>query len=331
MFRLAILLITVLSSFSFAQERDPWIGKRVFIKEGAVAKVGNETIDRSKLSSPSTVGDVNGDWLWLGRAWVQKKDVMEAQEALDFYTEKIRLNPSDSRSWYLRACVWSEKGEVENAIKDGTEAIRLDPKKSVAYAGRAADFLSKGELDAAIRDATEAIRLDPKSDFAYQSRGASLISKGDVDAAIKDYTEAIRLDPKSDFTYGSRGRALQSKGDIDAALKDYTEAIRLNPKDADWSNALAWLCSTCPDEKYCDGKKAIELATKACELSAWKTWNHVGTLGAAYAESGDWENAIKYQEKAIEMATDEKDKVGGRERLELYKNKQPYRQEIKKK
>lgn len=166
MFRLTILLITVLPSFLVAQERDPWLGKSVFVKEGAVAKVGNETVDRSKLLFPSTVGDVNGDWLWLGRAWVQKKDVMEAQEALEFYTEQIRLSPGVSSNWNGRAAVWNEKGEIENAIKDATEAIRLDPKEATAYGRRGDSLHEKGDLDAAIKDFTEAIRLDPKFSVA---------------------------------------------------------------------------------------------------------------------------------------------------------------------
>ena len=152
MFRLAILLITVLPSLAVAQERDPWLGKRVFTKEGAIAKVGNEIIDRSKFLFPSTVGDVNGDWLWLGRAWVQKKDVMETQQALEFYTERIRLNSSDSTSWRERASVWREKGEIENAIKDYTEAIRLDPKEATSFGRRGIALRRKGDVDAAIKD-----------------------------------------------------------------------------------------------------------------------------------------------------------------------------------
>lgn len=398
MFRLAILLITVLPSLAGAQERDPWLGKSVFVKEGAIAKVGNETVDRSKLSSPSTVGDVNGDLLWLGRAWVQKKDVMETQEALEFYTEKIRLNPGVSSNWYGRAAVWYAKGEIENTIKDATEAIRLDPtcaayiirgaalsskgdldaaikdyteairlnpKEAAAYSNRGVALQSKGDSDAAIKDLTEAIKLDSKLYAAYNNRGVFLISKGDLDAAIKDYTEAIRLDPKNaiaynncgfahrlkgdldavieDYTevirldpkdataYHNRGSALSDKGDFDSAIKDYTEAIRLDPKNTDASWGLAWFYATCPDAKHRDGKKAVELATKACELSAWKTWYYVATLAAAYAESDDWENAVKYQEMAIEMATHERNKATGRERLELYKKKVPYRQEVKKK
>ncbi len=331
MLSLTFLIILVLPSFAAAQERDPWLGKRVFTKDGAVAKVGNETIDIGMIPFPVTVGDVNGDWLWLGRAWVQKKDVMETQQAIDYYTGKIRLNPSSPSNWSNRAMVWYEKGEIEIAIKDATEAIRLDPKVAITHNNRGMAFAQKGEIDAAIKDYTEAIRLDPKHATAYYNRGNTHYNKSDLDAAIKDYTEAIRLDPKDAKAYAGRGNSLEAKGDFDAAIKDYTEAIRLDPKYAYSLHGLARLYATCPDDKYRDGKRAVELATKACELSAWKDWGKIDTLAAAYAESGNWDNAIKYQEQAIELATDEKDKAGGRERLELYKNKKPYREEVKKK
>jgi tetratricopeptide (TPR) repeat protein len=331
MFRLAILITFVLPSLATAQERDPWIGRRVFWKTNAIAKVGMETVEITKISFPTTVGDVNGDWLWLGRGWVQKKDVMDTQQALEFYTEKIRLNPTSAYDWRSRAAVWHEKGEIENAIKDSTEAIRLDPKFRIAYITRGLAHSDKGDFDVAIKDYTEAIRLDPKNVTAYINRGNSLSNKGDLDASIKDLTEAIRLDPQNAIAYHNRGNALSVKGNFDTAVKDYTEAIRLDPKYSSPFNGLAWLYATYPDDKYRDGKKAVELATKACALSAWKDHYDVDTLAAAYAESGDWTNAVKYQEKVIEMVTTDKGKVESQERLALYKRKQPYREEVQKK
>ena len=54
----------------------PWIGQKVFCKPDAKAKVGNQLVKIELLTFPSEVEAVNGDWLWLGRAWVRKHDVM---------------------------------------------------------------------------------------------------------------------------------------------------------------------------------------------------------------------------------------------------------------
>ncbi len=80
-----------------------------------------------------------------------------------------------------------------------------------------------------------------------------------------------------------------------------------------------------PEERLRDGKKAIELATRACELSEWKEAYKLGTLAAAYAEVGEFDKAIEWQEKANRLFTDAEDKKKGEERLKLYKDKKPYR------
>ena len=123
-----------------------------------------------------------------------------------------------------------------------------------------------------------------------------------------------------------RGYARSAKNEYEKAIADYNEAIRLDPKDHNAYNGRAWLWATCPDAKYRDGKKAVESATKACELSAWKDPNNIDTLSAACAEAGDFDVAVKWQSKAVELLSDEKEKEDYRSRLKLYQEKKPYRQ-----
>ena len=75
-----------------------------------------------------------------------------------------------------------------------------------------------------------------------------------------------------------------------------------------------------------NGKKAVEYATKACELTGWKVGFSLDNLAAAHAESGNFEEAVKRQEVAIQAGfANEEIMKGARERLELYKAKKPYR------
>jgi hypothetical protein len=122
----------------------------------------------------------------------------------------------------------------------------------------------------------------------------------------KYYTEAIRPWNDADF---------------------YNEAIRLDPKDADAHDSLARLLATCPDEKHRDGKKAVEHATKACELTDQKDHYYIETLAAAYAEAGDFGEAVKWQEKASSMCSED-EKEDFKARLDLYKSGKPYHQEV---
>jgi tetratricopeptide (TPR) repeat protein len=109
------------------------------------------------------------------------------------------------------------------------------------------------------------------------------------------------------------------------AIADYTEAIDIRPKSPLPYNNRAWIWATCPDKKYRDGKKAVESATTACNLTEWHDPEYMDTLAAAYAEASDFASAVKWQTKANELRKDPEDRARGQARLKLYQEKKPYR------
>ena len=152
--------------------------------------------------------------------------------------------------------------------------------------------------------------------------------KKDYDKAIADYDEAIRLDPNCQTAYYNRGIVWEKKKDFNKAISDYNEAIRLDPKYSRAYNREAWLKATCPDDQYRNGKEAVELATRANELTAWAVANNLNTLAAAFAEAGDFDSAIKYQSKAIDLnSANAKFVKGAKEHLALYKSHKPIREQ----
>ena len=146
------------------------------------------------------------------------------------------------------------------------------------------------------------------------------------DRAIADLDQAIKLDPKLSVAYYARGGAWWRKKVRDKAIADYAEVIRLDPRNSDAYNSLAWHWATCADGKFRDGKKAVESATKACEITEWKNAYCVGTLAAAHAEVGDFDAAVKFQIKANAMYSAADDRKAGDARLALYQEKKPHRE-----
>ena len=86
------------------------------------------------------------------------------------------------------------------------------------------------------------------------------------------------------------------------------------------------IMATCPESKFRDGKKAVQLATRSCELTQWKNPIILDTLAAAQAEAGYYDAAVKSQTKAIELLTDEREKADYHSRLVRYQAKKTYRQ-----
>jgi hypothetical protein len=67
-------------------------------------------------------------------------------------------------------------------------------------------------------------------------------------------------------------------------------------------------------------------------VTEYKESHILSTLASSYAESGDWENAVKWSEKALELGEGEIREQLAQE-LESYKNKKPWRekQDVKEK
>jgi len=97
---------------------------------------------------------------------------------------------------------------------------------------------------------------------------------------------------------------------------------------ATFYNQQAWNWATSRDPRSRDGKKAVEWATIACKMTEWKCALYLDTLAAAYAETRDFNAAIKWQERALELlARDDKEsRKDFGARLRQYQANWPYHQ-----
>ena len=247
-------------------------------------------------------------------------------KAIRDYTEAIRLNPADGYSFQSRALAYGSNGQFDKAIADLSEAIRLDPNHADNYKFRSQSYANRKEWDKALRDIQTAIGFDANDPTNYVARAISYTGKGDWEKASDDYAKAIQLDPTMPSAYLNRAHLYLAQNQTEQALADLRRATQLDSKDAVACNGLAWMLATCPEAKVRNGKEAVDLARKACELSEWKQSHCVDTLAAAYAEAGDFEQAVKFQQQVISMEKIEEFRAGEEERLTLYEQHKPYRE-----
>jgi tetratricopeptide (TPR) repeat protein len=272
---------------------------------------------------------VSGRWLWVSNGipgWINKRDVISLDRAIDFFTHKIDENPRISKWRYARAVAWTNKGELDIAIADYTELIRLRQSPPF-YHVRGICHHSKGDYDKAVSDFNEAIRLDPTSARYYNSRAETRIEQRDLDRAISDCEQAIRLEPHLASAFTNRGRAYSAKGDIGLAIGDFEKAMSLDPNYELAYTHFAWLLATADEARHRDGERAVKFAERACELTNWEDPYCLGTLGAAYAEVGDFDAALKWETKAQELYP-----APIRQKwaflIDLYKDRKPFRQSM---
>lgn len=155
-------------------------------------------------------------------------------------------------------------------------------------------------------------------------RGEAWRYKQEYARALADLDEAIRLNPGDSFAYLTRGCVWDEKREFGKAIDDYGEAIRIDPEAATAHSNLAWLLATSSSDVHRDGRRAVELASRACDLTGWKVVRAIDTLAAAHAEVGDFEEALAMQEKANALYEDPEAREWGEGVLALYRQGKPY-------
>jgi tetratricopeptide (TPR) repeat protein len=294
-----------------------------YIHKGELNKAMNDATESIRLN-PGYFGG------YLERGIIYRRSG-NLDQAISDYNTAIRLNPNFSRTYYDRAIAYANKGHYQEAIRDDTEAIRRQhPLEADYYYDRAVDYQAMGTLDKAMADYNEAIRLAPKDLRIFCGRASAFEDMGQLDKAKADYDQAIRFNATNAPGYVMRGYAHFATGNYRAAASDFEKAVRLSPSDYDALISFGWFQATCPEDSLRNGKEALEKSKRACQLSHWQDARAVDNLAAAYAEIGDFDDAVKYQTQAINMkgvyAFNRKEM---QKRLELYRQHKPYRKESK--
>jgi tetratricopeptide (TPR) repeat protein len=479
------------------------IGSQVLAKRpGVNLRIKNKDAGPLRAGVIERVQKVERDWLWIGRGWVQRADVVPLWQAVEFFTAEIgkkptpfayvgRASAASKRSaaasevhadldkalaldedfapaHRMRGVQFVNQKEFDRALEAFDDAIRADREFAEAYADRGAAFFDgfaalnraspqtatkdamralkdleratqlcprlaspyarwssilmlAGEREKALAKAQEAIKHDPAEWRAHLTLGQYWETKGDDERAMAAYTEAIRAHGKCGEARLRRGKIYSQTGDYQKAVVDLNQAVQIMPRNVealearefvyyrlgsieksradrvavarlrqDYSkttttagsstdfkvgaaieklgspaptetppgseattsmetfdkisyqpsaqdsgraaierlNLSARRQATSTDERYRNGARAVELATEACEKTEWKRPDMLDTLAAAYAETGDFEAAVQWQSKAIELATDARLKADAQERLALYRDHKPCREEV---
>ncbi len=158
-----------------------------------------------------------------------------------------------------------------------------------------------------------------------------LVERGHLDQSI-EYIDENRPLLENHFNAPKLltlvGNAELGRGNARQAQTYYQQALELDVNYGEAQNNLAWTLATHPDEALRNGPEAIRLATAALQSRRGNILSMLDTLSAAYAENGQFEQAVKVARKAIEIAqhtgqTTQANKIQGR--LLKYEASQPYR------
>jgi len=146
--------------------------------------------------------------------------------------------------------------------------------------------------------------------------------------AVSLFRHTLSVTQNNLLIQAALGEAFYFRGEVDQALIHFQEASRLDPPLG--LSAAAWVMATTSNPKFLNGAKAVNLAKLANQMTSYRQPEHLDTLAAAYAEAGNFPEAIRTAELAAELARAAGKTDLDREiqpRLALYRQGRPYRDE----
>jgi tetratricopeptide (TPR) repeat protein len=201
---------------------------------------------------------------------------VELQKSVDIY-------PDYFESQFVLAKIMSLNGRLPDSISHYEKAIQLKPQNSWARHDLGMALIQlKRECDA-IPSLLKAVELEPRNEPFKYDLGKSLFLKKQKPCVINNFLAAARSDPAGFASF------------LDAMQNDTNCVIIIND--------LAWSFATNPDPDLRNGKYAIRLATRSCEMTSFRFHNNVLALAAAYAEDSHFDDAISIAQIACSMAS----------------------------
>lgn len=263
-------------------------------------------------------------YLLRARLHAMKDDDKASLVDLD---KALELDPRNLLGLFMRIGVHGALGNKDKAKQDSDLLLRIAPDLPAAILVRSQLAASEKRFGDAIVDIKSLLHSDPKNEEYRLTLAMYLVADKRPRKAIEILDNIIADNEKNGDALRSRGDALLSVGKHAEAVADYEKALTIDPKDTGVLNNLAWVLATSKNDKVRDAKKSIEYGKQACELTEYKKPHILSTLASGYAEAGDFETAIKWSTKAVELGKGTENDDQLQKELEGYKEKKPWREE----
>ncbi|HRX83709.1 MAG TPA: tetratricopeptide repeat protein [Phycisphaerae bacterium] len=288
--------------------------------------------------------------------------VGRTDDAIAVLEASVQVEPVLARSCYVLANALVDQNKLDEAVKRYRQALEIDPGYDVARMALARASWQLGNNDEAQRLYEEAIKRSPEDPAPQRELGNLLLSmnkpeaalphlhawaelapdnatacvniadvlrvQGKNDEAIASYRQALKIDPENVYAYDALGQLLLETGDWQAADGVLRRGLELAPDHANLANNLGWLLATAPIDALRDGAAALKWARVACTQTGEKNVNYLDTLAAAYAENGQFDEAIDVIQRAVKIVDEAGQKESAdslRTRIRQYRDHEPLR------
>lgn len=257
------------------------------------------------------------------------------QLAADTFEIATRIDPLCTAAIVGRTNVLIDQNKVQEAIGELQRYLSIDPGRAEVHAILGRLYFANRKFPLAARHLLAAYELRPNVPYLAGDLGYLYLSSGEIKLGRKFLRLANRLQPSEGNIIRHLAEAEFVNGNFLTAAQLLDRSIEMNPGKRRPKELMAWLLATSPFEENRDGDQGRKIMEPLVTMVGDRSPATLEIYAACYAESGDFENAIKHQQNAIELiragkaleSYSQQQNDGMASRLELYRRRLPYRME----
>ncbi|KAJ5574051.1 mitochondrial outer membrane translocase receptor (TOM70) [Penicillium hispanicum] len=229
-----------------------------------------------------------------------------ASSALDDLNKSVELQPSLVQSYIKRASLHLELGNKDAAADDFELAITHNKDDPDIYYHRAQLHFILGEFAEAAKDYQKSIDLDRSFIFSHIQLGVTQYKMGSVASAMATFRRSVKNFEEVPDVYNYYGELLLDQQNFSEAIEKFDKAVEMEKQSKPMginvlpliNKALAlfqWKHDFQEAENLC--QKAL-IIDPECDIA-------VGTMAQLLLQQGKVSQALKYFERAAELARTE--------------------------
>jgi tetratricopeptide (TPR) repeat protein len=235
--------------------------------------------------------------------WVKGSQQMAESnfpEAIATYRKLVERDEGDAVARTYLGTALARAGNAQEAIQQFTEALRVAPENTETHYCLGVVLAALGKDEEAIGHFRATIKGDPQFDEAHFQLANVLMRTHHYEEAAAEYEKTVNQNPDKAFAFTMEAMALVRLDRYKDARSVLERAHSAAPSNMDIDNALARLLAASPDNAVRDGQRALELMQQVVKSQGSVDSDQAETIAMALAETGQFEKAAGILRSVIE-------------------------------
>jgi tetratricopeptide (TPR) repeat protein len=245
----------------------------------------------------------------MGANYLALNYIRKAISHANSKAEKLRFQIHEAN--LLRSQSLKRYGESNKILKS---LLEQDPNLDGVYFDLGLNHFSMGKYRESLEYYSRAIELSNKQSYYYYYRAISYEKLGYIQETEIDLRKSIELDPNFAPAYNFLGYMFAEKNiELEESLRLIRKAIDLEPDNPAYQDSLGWILFRFG--KHEEALHHLQLAEELMEEKKEKDAVVYDHLGDVYFKLNDLPNARASWQKALEIDSQEVDKVKIKEKI----------------